>query len=102
MTPRDRIVVEILVPAPLGTALWITWHFTEIRHSPGLAPEVLAPYFLLAYAFALIPSCIYALLVEWSLGAIGGDGWVPWDSSVSRRDWERWLASPFGAHPKPT
>jgi hypothetical protein len=73
MTPRDRVVVEILAPAPLGTALFILWNlgeFTPQGFAPGawaLYVFVWAFYVLCGYAFAIVPSCVYALLVEWSL-----------------------------------
>ena len=67
MTSRDRVLVEILAPAPLGTALFVLSRPIEFARTVGFSPSVLLIYVLFAYAFAIAPSGIYAWLIEWSL-----------------------------------
>ncbi len=64
MSPRDRILVEILVPAPLGTALLILWNLPQFIRMGLVSWPV---YLLFAYVFAIVPSCLYALLLELSV-----------------------------------
>lgn len=62
MTRQRRLLIEILLPAPLGAiALTISNYSTQ-----SFAEEVKAfPIFLaVVYAFALIPSLLYALTME--------------------------------------
>ena len=64
MTSRDRVLVEILVPAPLGTALLILWNLHQFIRMGIVSWPI---YLLFAYVFAIVPSCIYALMLELSI-----------------------------------
>jgi hypothetical protein len=78
VTSRDRVLVEILVPAPLGFALLFLSRPVELGRFLWSDPFAVLICLFLAYAFAIVPSGIYAWLIEWSLRRNWwrGSGWL--------------------------
>jgi hypothetical protein len=101
MNAKTRVAMEIFAPAMIGTILLIAGRHAEFARTMGFSPQVLLPYLVFAYAFALLPSLLYAFVMErWlrsrpldamrRLGAIGlltllglGSGYIiSWASEV--------------------
>jgi len=67
VTSRDRVLVEILAPAPLGFGLLLLSRPVALGRFLWSDPFAVFIYLFFAYAFAIVPSGIYAWLIEWSL-----------------------------------
>lgn len=59
-----RITVEILGPALIGTMLLLLWKQNEIVSPSDITVSVFFAYLAYAYVFAIIPSVLYAFVIE--------------------------------------
>jgi hypothetical protein len=59
-----RIAVEVLGPAFVGTVLLFILNHEEFTHTSGITFRIFLYYLAFAYAFAIVPSPVYAFLME--------------------------------------
>ena len=64
MKAKGRVILEIVAPALIGTVLLFIWKREEFTRTLGLRPSVFVTYLAFAYAFAIIPSLVYAFVME--------------------------------------
>ncbi len=68
MNRKRRVIIEVFAPSFLGTVLWYGGHIGELAHTGALNLLDFSIYWVLAFLFALVPSLVYALVMEWWFG----------------------------------
>ena len=73
-----RILIEIFCPALLGTILFFGIRAGDFTSGGGVTARLFLGYLVWAYAFALIPSLVYAASMEFLLRKMpsGFLGWI--------------------------
>lgn len=64
MKKTTRIVVELIGPALVGTILLFVFYQEEFRSTSGITPQIFLSYLAYAYVFSILPSLLYALIME--------------------------------------
>ena len=63
MKAKSRVILEIVAPALIGSILLFVWE-REFTRTFRWTPELIVIYLAFAYAIAIIPSLVYAFMME--------------------------------------
>lgn len=64
MKTTARIVIELVGPALLGTAFLFIWRHDNLIRISDFSFRAFGGYLIVAYAFAILPSLVYAFVME--------------------------------------